>query len=615
MKKYISILATMLFLCSCSANTYTSEETNSQTESTRTQITEQTTSTSSVTTLTETAETTAVTAEEKKYLNYRYDSDNPILKTLFELCEKTDGKGIIQYDFFDRDNDFSLELYVIAPCINDTEKNSFYIIDKDGSYICSSPFSADIACLYLTSKSMQADADIYMMTNDSNYIIFSANGEYLSTEKQSYVTAKNPYEIDMIYTAELSSDEFTGIVTEKCSKTPLELAQEYYDTEYNNDSNNGYACLVDVTEDGFPEILTVCHEGYINDSTYFVNDISRGKPVLLGSGCINFGDSITFFDSPDKGKGLISYYNIYCALHYSIRTFDCEYFNDLSASRFSENGFIESYWNWDAENMFTEYYVGECSLDGKKYDRTEINSRVSISFDEEDKWLNEMTEQMYSDFLSDKRVYLTATVSDREIVFSQQQSDFNDYPASAYLPDDTEHIKIGNEIYSITDNTILIATDELANNFDFDILNRFENLKEVRIDGSKKVHITPSEWCERITTLTINSSVAEIEGGYGCFSNVREFVAINGDLNYNISKPTALYELDFITDMQSIEIFSCEYAPDYDYLRPLMELKNLRVISDSGHGSFLDDEARKNPVPDDMADTVRKWIWTYIKIG
>lgn len=105
--------------------------------------------------------------------------------------------------------------------------------------------------------------------------------------------------------------------------------------------------------------------------------------------------------------------------------------------------------------------------------------------------------------------------------------------------------------------------------------------------------------------LTVDPFLFEPEGGYGCFENVRD-ICVRG-------RPDSI---DFISDMKSIEVFSCEYAPDYEFLRPLMKLPKLAVISDSGIWSFMGDEKGKN-IPDDF----RKWleddriIWASVKVG
>ncbi|MCI7767968.1 MAG: hypothetical protein MSJ26_08345 [Oscillospiraceae bacterium] len=105
--------------------------------------------------------------------------------------------------------------------------------------------------------------------------------------------------------------------------------------------------------------------------------------------------------------------------------------------------------------------------------------------------------------------------------------------------------------------------------------------------------------------LYVDPLLFEPVGGYGCFENVREICVLGRHDS-----------IDFIADMKSIEVFSCEYAPDYEFLRPLMSLPKLAVIADSGVWSFIPHEERKN-----MPEDVRKWrednriIWAMVKIG
>ena len=402
----------------------------------------------------------------------------------------------------------------------------------------------------------------------------------------------------------MTSEDLSEKIISELLKTPLERAKKYAD-------GNSQYILADITGDAFPEMIAVFAEGYVTDMSWCAYDMSGRYPVRFASGTLDYDESIKFISDGNGGRKLVSAYTLGCTFEIGFRKAEiCDVTYPLQ-SRCRTLG-CEKFFYLNSEGDMKTAYRTELFMDGRDYEGR--GEYFDFSFEPDGYYKDSAFDMMYSDFLSEYDILIEiGTDENGEPIIVGGNSEFVEYPEVNNAPvgvgEAVKYIDVCGKMYAEDSEDITIHAEDIPEDFDFSVLNSFPRLRSLSLSGEAenavKIVFSPSDWCGRVKELTVDSLLFEPEGGYGCFENVRN-IFVRG-------RPDSI---EFISDMKSIEVFSCEYAPDYEFLRSLMKLPKLAVISDSGIWSFLGDEKGKN-IPEDFG----KWfeddriIWASVKVG
>jgi len=612
MKKHIPIILSALLLCGCTQNDNAATETTVSESAASEILTEEvtmgtakaeTTSAEAIYAEIEMSETTADSISER----FTYDGENPMLKTVSQISERLSGNFISCYDYFDFDGDYEEELLFLAPYGKIRSENSLYIIEQNGEYKKSPPLFA-----VENNYSISAVGYCYKNGNTGLAIVADDAFTYCLTPALDEVTVLNAGYIDSTgyhatdayreFTAcfksakGITSADFIEEVETEFAKTPLERAIEY--SEGLSQSN----ALCDLTGDNFPELITIGWDGYVWDLGYIVYDLSGRYPVGIATGRLDADEKIKLICADDGTRRLISKCTLRCASGYGIieaETNELYFGADINAKVIGAAEYYSSYFADGTQKA----YCTELYMDSIEYERTGL-------FDGQNAYTanDEAFDKMYSDYLSEYEILLEIGLDENNCVTVEGNiSEFSSYPEFDNSPD-IQYVEICGEMVSVDSNNVTIYAEKLEADFDFDILNSFENLRTLNLskdyysDYDDKIKIVPSEWCSRVKNLRINTDIYEFEGGYSCFESLCSI--------YVCGRPESL---DFVAEIQSLEVFTCDYAPDFEYLMPLTELPKLAVIADSGYGSFVDEN--ENEMPEAVRKKISECVWAMVKIG
>lgn len=619
MKKFYAIITAALLLCGCAQNENAVTETSASESVTTEIVTEQT---ASVTTATETKPTEAVSSEIELSETkadcisecFIYDGENPMLKTtaqIFEWFSGNSGNFISRYDYFDFDGDYEEELLFLAPYGKSRSEISLYIIKQNGEYKKSPP-------LFAVENNYAISAEGYCYENgDTGLTIVVRGGSnaiaYNLTSALDEVTVADAYVIDGAWSCPqnsyrrfnarfksaegITSADFIEEIETEFAKTPLERA-----IEYSESLNRSNVLLCDLTGDNYPELISIGWDGYVWDLGYNVYDLSGRYPVGIASGILDADEKIKLICADDGTRKLISKCTLGCASGYGdIEAEESElYFGADTNSRVI--GEAEFYLSCSKDKA----YCTELYMNNTEYERTGLFDGQREAYTT----IDEAFDKMYSDYLSDYEILLEIGLDENDcVIVDGNTSEFSSYPEIGGLPaPDIQYVEICGEKVRVDSNTVTIRAEKLEADFDFDILNSFENLRTLNLtkgyysDYDSKIKIVPSEWCSRVKNLRINTDIYELDGSYGCFGSLRS-IYVNGRTE----------SLDFITEIQGLEVFTCDYAPDYEYLMPLTELPKLAVIADSGYGSFVAEW--ESEIPEALREKMSEWVWSMVKVG
>lgn len=615
MKKIVlTFMAFSLIFCSCGNTEDTPEVTFSEALS-------ETSSVSETSVVSETASETEITEPEEFIPCFSYSGDEPCLKTLSEIAEGFPADTVLRYDFSDIDGDLEEELLIFAPHPENIDKCALYVISRDGGYRVSPPLYSFEGNIFAGCGAFRNEAGEYCIAVASQNEKRSKNTAYYMPASLETVSEKEigfidssgfhpenafrEYSIPFYSAEDMTSEELSEKIISELSKTPLEMAQEYAD-------GNSHYILADITGDAFPEMIAVFEEGYVTDMSWCAYDMSGRYPILFAAGILDCDESIKLISDGNGGRKLVSAFTTGCAAQYGRKEAEIFELTYPLQSRRRTLGCEEYYYSYISSKSTTTAYRNELYLDGA--DHKGRGEYFEVLSESDEYYQNTAFDMMYSDFLSGYDILLEIETDENGKPYLvgdcpefSERPEINNAPAG--VGEAVRYIDVCGEMYLEDSEYITIHAEDIPEDFDFSVLNSFPRLRSLRLtgeaEGIEKIIFSPSDWCRRVINLYVDPLLFEPVGGYSCFENVREICVLG--------RPDSI---DFIADMKSIEVFSCEYAPDYEFLRPLMSLPKLAVIADSGIWSFLPHE-EGIIMPEDF----RKWlednriIWATVKIG
>lgn len=358
-------------------------------------------------------------------------------------------------------------------------------------------------------------------------------------------------------------------------------------------ATGGSDFLYDITGDGFPELLKV----YFAEDAIFIEAVSEiyewddyietdGKVYVCRG-----GDGRIFLASC-SGNFFNAGVTEYTALRYDF------YSNDIEKTCIANvDVYMYPYWETDDD---TYLY---CTYD------SDVFENCSVTLD------SHTAENMLAEYISAYELLdVIEIINDNgEISVSfGADGDFSE-ECSDDLPENelrSEEIMIGNEIYSGDISNIVFRPKQLGGDFDFDILNRFENLTDIDFvcdhAYSEKTVIKTGEWCKKIKSLQVDVSAYDtVNTDFSAFENV-EYININGHGTRG--------NLEFLKDMPNIKlIYAFFLADSAEAFIPFTELPKLEAVIDSGQGSCtenLSEEEREKVTEFFPRD---KYFWGVVK--
>ncbi len=618
-RKIFAFLVFTLILCSCGDGADESVTDITETVSVTSTVSE----TVSVTEVSETETETVVTEDSSPC--YFYSGDEPCLKALSEIGERLPCDTSLEYNFSDIDGDLEEELLILAPHPEDMDKCALYAVSQDGEYRVSPPlysfegnrFHSCAAYLNDGGEPCIAVASMEEESYSCTAYYMPASLETVSEKEIEFFdrwcfpleNASREYIIQFLSAEGMTADELSEKIISELSKTPLERAEEYFQRSSNS-------VLVDITGDGFPEMISVMLEGYVYDMSWSAYDMSGRYPIKFAYGILDCDESIKLISDGNGGRKLVSAYTTGIAINFGCKEADiCEISYPLQ-SRERTLG-CETYYysrNYDTEKQTA--YRNELYMDGREYEGR--GKYFEFEFVPGEFYKETAFDKMYSDFLSEYDILFEIEIDENGEPYIvgnnlEKSTAFSEYPEVNNAPAGegkaVRYIDVCGEMYPEDSSVIAINAEDVDDDFDFSVLNRFPELRSLKLSGDsesgRRIKFSPSEWCGKVTHLRVDPLLYEPEGGYGCFENVRDIVVCG--------RPDSI---EFITDMKNIEVFTCEFAPDHEFLRPLMSLPKLAVIPDSGYESFMPYEESRN-----MPEEFRRWmkdndiIWAKVKVG
>lgn len=394
-------------------------------------------------------------------------------------------------------------------------------------------------------------------------------------------------------------------------EVPLTPLEQMY--KYREDCGSEFL-LYDFTGDNFPETVEIWGAEWGSD--YCIRDFYGNTCCLVYGGDLAY-DKI-YVCSDGEHKYIVSYGITGmsgCTWRYAKR-FDFYENGEITERTI---GYADNFWRWsDSKRCNTEFYFEDSVVSPIGFYSHEYEDRET-QFAKDT--IDEMFEAEFKKYLSGCNIIDEISFGFDEINFrwviesTSQQPDFAEYPAeNADIPDKSvEEIALGKISYPIDSTSVVINSDYIPDDFDFNVLDRFENLKCVDFYAvspesfEKRYTIKPSEWCKRLETLTIDPFVFSVEGGLGCFENVT-------DLQLMVDSGP-IDDLSFLKDMPNIKVLRPYFSvTDKEVYRTLTELPNLQVIADSEMWpTFERSHIPKEEIPDVMTEMFADYLWVLLK--
>lgn len=618
-RKILAFLVFTLILCSCANGT--DENVSGITETVS--LTSTAAETVSAAEASETETETDVTEDSSPC--YIYSGDEPCLKALAQICERFPCDTSLEYNFSDIDGDLREELLILAPHPENMDKCALYAVSQDGKYRVSPPlysfegnrFHSCAAYLGDGAEPCIAVASMEEKGYSCTAYYMPASLETVSEKEIKFFdrwsfpleNASREYVIQFLSAEGMTDDELSEKIISELSKTPLERAEEYF-------QSSSDSVLVDITGDGFPEMISVMLEGYVYDMSWSAYDMSGRYPIKFASGILDGGESIKLISDENGGRKLVSAYTTGIAVNFRCKEADiCEISYPLQ-SRKRTLGCETYYYSRNSDTEKQTAYRTELYMNGREYE--DRGKYFEFEFLPGEYYKETAFDKMYSDFLSEWDILLEIEIDENgEPYISgnelEKSTAFSEYPEVNNAPvgvgKAVRYIDVCGEMYPEDSREIAINAEAVDDDFDFSVLNSFPELRSLILSGDsesgRRIKFSPSEWCGKVTHLRVAPLLYEPEGGYGCFENVRDIVVLG--------RPDSI---EFITDMKNIEVFTCEFAPDHEFLRPLMSLPKLAVIPDSGYGSFMPYEEIRNR-PEEFIRWMKDndIIWAMVKVG
>lgn len=429
---------------------------------------------------------------------------------------------------------------------------------------CIKKAAAFLAAALLLSSCAQENNSVISETS-------TALGEVSLTEasEATYTTAM----METDFTVEL---ETPPVVTEAAAETtsvtepddfltPLERAYQYIEGKSN-------CLLYDFTGDDFPEVLEVSFDALEGRwYEYCIYDIVNDYILTLDLS----GDTL-YICKDDTHKYFVTGY-----------TWSADSFQRWEAERtdFFENevsqrklGYIEMYYGYYTDRFYNPtLYIWGNSFEGCEQENIEYST---YSWEIFDKISDEIFPERFNEYLSGCNIIgkINVTTNDDGNICLETDltsGDFAEYPSDIYKDfrdyyydkTDSNWFTRGTYYYSdgvyVSDSGefMVLYLDDIPEDFDFDTLKAFENVRKLHIEGRAD-------------------------------------------------------DLEFVKNMPEIRVVEIHNfrltEADKELLRPLTELPELGVISDSGMGSCLD--AFSDEEWDEIVhDMFGKYLWVFKK--
>ena len=322
--------------------------------------------------------------------------------------------------------------------------------------------------------------------------------------------------------------------------TPLERAYQYVDDKSN-------CLLYDFTGDDFPEVFEVSFDA-LEGKWYeyciydIVNDCTISSDLL--------GDTL-YICEDDTHKYIVNGYTWY---RDSFRRWEAERTDFFENEAYKRNpGYIEMYYGYYTDRFYNPtLYIWGNSFEGCEQENIEYST---YSWEIFDKISDEIFPERYNEYLSYCNIIGKINVITDEngnicLKTDLTSIDFAESPTDIYINSWEYYDKTESNFYTrgahyfsdgvyVSDSGefMVLYLDDVPEDFDFDTLKTFENVRKLHIEGRAD------------------------------------------DLGFVKNMP----------EIRVVEIHNFYLAEvDKEILRPLTELPNLEVISDSGMGSCLD---------------------------
>lgn len=409
--------------------------------------------------------------------------------------------------------------------------------------------------------------------------------------------------------------EAAQTVPEQTQNTKQREIMENYIKEAQHTTN----FLYDVTGDNFPELIEIVPMFYKSDYELYFYDFSGGEPKQLTTIGCNAGDKIYICQDENKNRFLLSFQTSYGTAGKN----EVEYVKTDIDGHYMISGILGRSVNYIQSNPKADdcYYNAILYFDGELI---ETLGRCDVTTQNDMLPSEELLKQYFEEYLDKVEILdeITMPQTDSMEAFLQEMDKKKD--SFTYIPDynyeewfqktiEPKRINICGTYYDSESTELYLSANILDETFDSDVLNQFPDLRSVTFDGKidgeilNKIIIKPSEWCERIMSLSINGEMYELSGDFSSFSNIQE-VTFWGDIK-------KAENLDYVKSIPQVKVlnlyqyFGSERSETEDFVKIIemvSKLPDLEVVTYSGHNVFFSSmtEEEQNKVYELLSDKI-----------